>query len=77
VKRSRRTRWAEHVERTGIAYKILVAKSEGKRELGRGGRSIKVCFRETGMKGVDWIILVHDIIQWKALMDTILKLLFP
>jgi hypothetical protein len=43
------------------AYRILVGKPEGKRPLGRPGRSwidnIKIDLRETGCDGMDWIYL--------------------
>jgi hypothetical protein len=41
--KSRRMKWAGHVERIGEkrnAYIVFVGKSEGKRPLGRGGRRI-------------------------------------
>jgi hypothetical protein len=53
VVKSRRIRWAGHVERMGSkrnAYRILVGKSEGKRPLGRPRRrwmdNIEVDIRE-------------------------------
>jgi hypothetical protein len=62
--KSRRMRWAGHVTRMGArrnAYGILVGKPEGKRALGRPRRrlvdNIKICLREIGWDGMDWIVL--------------------
>jgi hypothetical protein len=55
VIKSRRTRWTEHVTRTGErrgAYRILLVKPEGKRQLGRPWRkwedNIKTNLQEVG-----------------------------
>jgi len=44
------------------AYKILIGKSEGKRQLGRHKRrwegNIRMDLREIGSEGMDWIHLV-------------------
>jgi hypothetical protein len=37
----------------------------------------KIHFREIGWKGVDWIDIVQDRDQWKALVNTVLNLRFP
>jgi hypothetical protein len=73
-----------HVARMGEkrnAYRILVGKPEGKRPLGRRRRSwvdnIKLDLRETGWDDVDWIDMVQDRDQWRALMNTILNLRVP
>jgi hypothetical protein len=46
------------------AYRILVAKPEGKRSLGRPRRrcvdNIKMELTETGWGGIDWIDLAQD-----------------
>jgi hypothetical protein len=60
VNKSRRMRWAGHVtrmcEKRNI-YRILVAKPEGKRSVGRAIRrcvnNIKIDIREIGWDGVD------------------------
>jgi hypothetical protein len=74
--KSRRMRWAGHVVRMGKtrnAYRILVAKPEGKRPLGRPRRRwvdrIKI-----GWDGTDWIDLAQDRDQWRALVNTAMKL---
>jgi hypothetical protein len=54
------------------AYRILLGKPEGKRQLGRPRRSwvnnIKMCLKEIGWDGTDWIYLVQDRDQCRALL---------
>jgi hypothetical protein len=63
------------------AYRILVGKQEGKRQLGRPRRrwvdNIKIDLREIGWDGMDWIDLAQDRNQWRALVNTVMKLLAP
>jgi hypothetical protein len=63
------------------AYRILVAKPEGKRPLGRPRRrwvdNIKMDLREIGWDGVDWIDITQDRDQWRALVNTVLNLWVP
>jgi hypothetical protein len=63
------------------AYRILVEKPEGKRPLGRPRRSwvdnIKTDLSEIGRHGVDWIDIVQDRDQWRALLNTVLNLRVP
>jgi hypothetical protein len=82
--KSRRMRWAGHVARMGEkrnAYRILVGKPEGKRQLGRPRRSwvdnIKMDIRERGLDGVDFIDMAHDRDQWRVLVSTVLNLRVP
>jgi hypothetical protein len=77
-------RWAGHVARIGEtrnACRILVGKPEGKRPLGRPRRrwvdNIKMELREIGWDGVDWIELAEDRDQWRALVNTVMKLRVP
>jgi hypothetical protein len=65
--KSRRMRWAGHVERmvpTRNACRILMGKPEGRRPLGRprGRRvhNIKRALREIEWDGMDWIELAQD-----------------
>jgi hypothetical protein len=65
--KSRRMRWAGHVERTGEkrgVYRVLVGKPEGNRPLGRPRRrwedNIKMDLQEVGCEGIDWIDLDQD-----------------
>jgi hypothetical protein len=57
---------------------ILVGKPEGKRPLGRPRSrwvdNIKMDLREIGWDGVDWIDLVRDRDQWRALVNTVMNL---
>jgi hypothetical protein len=63
------------------AYRILVAKPEGKRPLGRPRRrwvdNIKIDLREMGWGGMDWIDLVQDRDQWRALVNVVMNLRAP
>jgi hypothetical protein len=38
--------------------------------------NIKIDFREIGLVGMDWIDLVQDMDQWRALVNTVMKLGF-
>jgi hypothetical protein len=80
----RRMRWTEHVarmEERRHAYRILMAKKEGKRPLGRPRRrwvdSIKMDLREIGWDGMDWIDLAQDRDQWRALLNTMMNFRAP
>jgi hypothetical protein len=59
------------------AYRILVGKPEGKRPVGKPRRrwvdSIKMDLRVIGWNGVDWIDMVQDRDQWRALVNTVLN----
>jgi hypothetical protein len=77
-------RWAGHVARIGEkrnAYRILVGKQDGKRPLGRSRRrwvdNIKMDLREIGWDGIDWIDLVQDMYQSRALINTVMNLRVP
>jgi hypothetical protein len=58
-----------------------VGKPEGKRPLLRPRRRCvdnnKMDLREIGWDGMDWIDLVQDRDQWKALMNTVMNLRIP
>jgi hypothetical protein len=77
-------RWAGHVARMGEkrnAYRILVGKLEGKRPL-RGPRrrwvdNIKMNLREIGWNDMDWIDLIQDRTQWRALANMVMNLQVP
>jgi hypothetical protein len=82
--KSRRMIWAGNVARMGekrYTYRIFVGKPEGKILLGRPGRrwvdNIKMDLREIGWDGVDWTDMAHDRDQWRALVNTVLKLRVP
>jgi hypothetical protein len=63
------------------AYTILVGKPEGKIPLGRPKRrwedNIRIDVRETGLEIVDWIRLVRDRDQWRAVVKTVMNLRVP
>jgi hypothetical protein len=63
------------------AYRILVGKPEDKRRPGRPSRwwvdNIKMDLREIGWNGVYWIDLAQDRDQWRALVNTVMKLRVP
>jgi hypothetical protein len=60
------------------AYRILVGKPEGKRPRGRPRSrwvvNIRMDLREIGWGGVNWIDLVQDRDQWRALVNTVMNL---
>jgi hypothetical protein len=62
-------------------YNILVGKPEGKRQLGRPRRrwegNIRSDLREIGWQSVDWINLVQDRDQWRALVNKVMNLRVP
>jgi hypothetical protein len=58
------------------AYRILVGKSEG-RPTRRWVDNIKMDLREIGWDDMDWIDLVQDRDQWRALVNTVMNLRVP
>ena len=73
-----------HVARMGKrrgAYRVLVGKSEGKRQLGRPGRkwddNIKMDLQEVGGGCGDWMELAQDRDRWRALVSTVMNLRVP
>jgi len=83
VVKSRRIRWAGHVERMGEGrgvHRVLVGKTEGKRPLGRPRRrwvdNIKMDLREVEGDG-DWMELAQDRDRWRALVNTVVNLRVP
>jgi hypothetical protein len=82
--KSRRMRRAGHVARMGgkrNAYRLLVGKPEGKRQLGRTRRSwvdnIRMDLGEVGWGDVDWIGLAQHRNRWRAVVNSVLKLRVP
>jgi hypothetical protein len=80
---SRRMRLAEHVARMGEknGYRILVGNSKGKRPLGRPKRkwmdNNKMDLTEIRWDSMDWIDLVQDRDQWRALVNTTMNIRVP
>jgi hypothetical protein len=84
VIKSRRMRWAGHVAHVGEGkgvYRVLVGRPEGKRPLERPRRrwkdNIKMDLREIGIDGTNWIQLAQDRVQWRAFVNTVMKLRVP
>jgi len=59
----------------------LVERPEGKRPLGRLRRKwedkIKMKLREIGIDRANWIQLAQDRVQWRACVNTVMKLRVP
>jgi hypothetical protein len=82
--KSRRMRWAGHEARMGEkrnAYRLLVGKPEGKRQLRRPRRrwvdNIRKDLGEMGWGDVDWIGLAQNKNRWRALVNSVLNLRVP
>jgi hypothetical protein len=63
------------------AYRLMVGKSEGNRQLWRPRHrwedNIKMNLSEKGWGGMDWIDLVQDMDQWRALVNTVMNIRVP
>jgi hypothetical protein len=77
VVKSRRIRWAGHVERMGErrgVHRVLVGKPEGKRPLGRPRRrwedNIKRDLQEVGEDCGNWMERAQDRDRWRTLVNT-------
>jgi hypothetical protein len=78
--KSRRMRWAGHVEQMGEnrkVYRILVREPDVKRPIGRPRHSwvvnIKMDPVEVGCGDVDWIGLAQDRYRWRALVNAVMN----
>ena len=62
------------------AYRILVGKPEGRRQLGRPRRRWKgdnnMDLREVG-RGMDWIDVAQDRDRWRAFVNAVMSLRVP
>ena len=84
VIKSRRMRWAGHVERMSEergVYRVLVGKPEGKRRMRRPRRrwvdNIRMDLQEVGCGYMDWIGLAQDRDRWRTLVSAVMKLRVP
>jgi hypothetical protein len=82
--KSRRMRWAGHVERMGAkrnAYSLLMGGPEGKRPLGRVRcrwvNIIKMDLGDIKWDGLVWMNMAQNRDQWRALVNTIMNLRVP
>ena len=80
VIKSRRMRWARHIERIGEGrdvYTVLLGKPGGKRPLERRRRrwkdNIKMDLQEVGCVGMDWIELAQDRDRWMAVVNEVIN----
>ena len=59
------------------AYRILVGRCEGKRQLGRPRRgwedNIKIDLKDVGWRGMVWIDLAEYRDRWRALLNAVIK----
>jgi hypothetical protein len=81
ITKSRRMRWAGHVERMvekRSVFWLLVGKPKGKRQIARPRRrridNIKMDLLEIGVSVVDWIGLAQDRYRWRVLVNSVMNL---
>jgi hypothetical protein len=79
VIKSGRMRWAGEVARIGeIQYNILVGQPGGKKIIGRHRHrwedNIRIDLRKIGWQGVDLVHLAQNGNQWRAVVNTVMKL---
>jgi hypothetical protein len=62
-------------------HRVLVGRPEGKSPLGRPRRrweeKIKLDLKEIGIDVANWIQLAQDRVQWRAFVNTVMKLRVP
>jgi hypothetical protein len=63
------------------AYRILVGRPEGRRQLGRPRHrwedNIKMDLQEVGWVGMDWIDMAQDRDRWRAVVSAVMNLWVP
>jgi hypothetical protein len=76
----RRMRWTDHVarmEEKRNTYRMFMVKPEGKLSLRPRGMcvdNIKIDYRKISWGSMDWIDLIQDRNQWRALLNTVINL---
>jgi len=77
-------RWVGPVARIGewrCVYRVLVGKTEGKRQFGRASHrwkdNIMMDLQEVGFGSMDWIGLAQDMDGWQALVKALMNLRVP
>jgi hypothetical protein len=79
--KSRRMRWAGHVERMGRRGMHIGCWWGSQKETGRQRRrwvdNIKIDLGEIGWDGMDWIDLAQDRDQWRSLVNTVMNFRVP
>jgi hypothetical protein len=75
IAKSMRMRWVGHITRKvrkKNAYRLLVGKPQGKRQLGRP-RQVDGSWRDR-MGYIDWIGLARDSDKWRAFVSAVMSL---
>jgi hypothetical protein len=73
----------QNVKQMRNAYKILVDKPDGMRQLSRSDskleHNVKIYLKVTRMCCLYWIYMAQDteLLQWRALVDTVTKIFIP
>jgi hypothetical protein len=67
---------SSHGEKRNV-YRILVGKSERKRQLGRQRIGPDTDLGEVGWCGINWIHLAQDVDQWRVFVHANMKLRAP
>jgi hypothetical protein len=66
---------------SGVVYRVLVGKPEGKRSLGRPRcrlkDNIKADLRDGGCGDMDWLELVQDRDRWRAILNVVVNIRVP
>jgi hypothetical protein len=76
--KSRRMRWAGHVARMEVRRGMHIEYWwESQKERDHRVDNIKMDLREIEWDGVDWIDMIQDRNQWRALLYTVLNLRVP